>query len=76
MYFTVAIKVKYEDDKGRVKSRTERYLVDAVSVTDSEAMATSYMTQLGEKNFEISSSSQSKIISVIMSEDQESNTQA
>lgn len=76
MYFTVSIKVKFEDDKGRVKSRTERYLVDAVSVTDSEAMATAHMVQLGEKDFEISSSSQSKIISVIMSEDQEDNTPA
>lgn len=70
MYFTVAVKIKYEDDKGRVKSRTERYLVDAVSVTDSEAMATAHMVELGEKDFEISSSSQSKIVSVILTDSQ------
>lgn len=64
-YYTVAVKVKYEDAKGKVKTKTERYLVEAVSVTDSEALMVEYMTKLGEKDYEISSSAESRIVDVI-----------
>jgi len=65
MYFTVAVKIRRDDDKGKTKTYTERYLVQAVSVTDSEAIVVKYMEKLGEKDFTISSSSVSKIVDVI-----------
>ena len=64
MYYTVSVKVSHEDDKGKVKKSTERYLVDAMSVTEAEARVTSFMKDtLGE--FEISAASQSRILEVI-----------
>ena len=64
MYFTVSVKVSFTDDKGKVKKATERYLVDAMSVTEAEARVTSFMKDtLGE--FEISAASQSSILEVI-----------
>lgn len=64
MYFTVSVKVSFTDDKGKVKKATERYLVDAMSVTEAEARVTSFMKDtLGE--FEISAASQSRILEVI-----------
>jgi predicted RNA-binding protein Jag len=64
MYHSVSVKVKFEDDKGKLKTKTEKYLVDAMSVTEAEARVTSYMkgTQV---EFEISSASQSRIVDVI-----------
>lgn len=64
MYHSVSVKVRFEDDKGKVKTKTEKYLVDAMSVTEAEARVTSYMkgTQV---EFEISSASQSRIVDVI-----------
>lgn len=37
IYWQVTVKIKTEDDKGKVKKTTEQYLVDAVSATDAEA---------------------------------------
>jgi predicted RNA-binding protein Jag len=64
MFHSVSVKVKFEDDKGKLKTKTEKYLVDAMSVTEAEARVTSYMkgTQV---EFEISSASQSRIVDVI-----------
>ena len=64
MFHSVSVKVKFEDDKGKIKTKTEKYLVDAMSVTEAEARVTSYMkgTQV---EFEISSASQSRIVDVI-----------
>lgn len=64
MFHSVSVKVSFEDDKGKVKKKTEKYLVDAMSVTEAEARVTSYMkgTQV---EFEISSASQSRIVDVI-----------
>ena len=64
MYHSVSVKVKFEDDKGKIKTKTEKYLVDAMSVTEAEARVTTYMkgTQV---EFEISSASQSRIVDVI-----------
>lgn len=65
MYFVVSVKVVVQDAKGRDKKATERYLVDAMSVTEAEARAVKYMEDQGAHNFEVSAASQSKIIAVI-----------
>ncbi len=64
MYFTVSVKVKFEDDKGKVKTKTERHLVDAMSVTEAEARVVSFMKG-SMQDFEISAASQSRITEVI-----------
>ena len=64
MYFTVSVKVKFEDDKGKVKTKTERHLVDAMSVTEAEARVVNFMKG-SMQDFEISAASQSRITEVI-----------
>jgi Domain of unknown function (DUF4494) len=64
MNYTVAVKVKFEDDKGKVKTKTERYLVDAMSVTEAETRVVKFMEGT-MADFEISSASQSRIVEVI-----------
>jgi hypothetical protein len=64
MYYTVSVKVRFEDDKGKIKTKTERHLVDAMSVTEAESRVVSYMKG-SMQEFEISSASQSRIIDVI-----------
>jgi hypothetical protein len=64
MYFTVSVKVKFEDDKGKVKTKTERHLVDAMSVTEAEARVVSFMKG-SMQDFEISAAGQSRINEVI-----------
>lgn len=64
MFHSVSVKVKFEDDKGKLKTKTEKYLVDAMSVTEAEARVTSYMKG-AQVEFEISSASQSRIVEAI-----------
>lgn len=64
MYYTVSVKVRFEDDKGKVKTKTERFLVDAMTVTEAEARAVSFM-EGSQQEFEISSAAQSRIAEVI-----------
>jgi hypothetical protein len=64
MYFTVSVKVSHEDDKGKIKKVTERYLVDAMSVTEAEARVTKALEDYPNE-FEIVSASTSRIIDVI-----------
>ena len=40
MYFTVTVKLEFTDDNGKKKKQTEKYLVDAVSVTDAAVKVT------------------------------------
>lgn len=64
MYFVVSVKVRFEDDKGKVKTKTERHLVDAMSVTEAEARVVKFM-EGSQQDFEISAASQSRIVEVI-----------
>ncbi len=64
MYFTVSVKVSHEDDKGKVKKTTERYLVDAMSVTEAEARVTKALEDMTNE-FEIVAASTSRIIEVV-----------
>lgn len=63
-YFAVTIKIKREDDKGKLKTVTERHLVDAVTVTEAESRVVKFMEQFGEE-FTISSATESRIIQLI-----------
>lgn len=64
MYFTVSVKVSHEDGKGKVKKTTERYLVDAMSVTEAEARVTKVLEDMTNE-FEIVAASTSRIIEVV-----------
>jgi len=64
-YFTVKAVFETEDNKGKIKKQTEVYLVDAMSVTEAEARITEYLSERGENDFEVKSSSKSNIVSVI-----------
>jgi hypothetical protein len=64
MFFTVSVKVRFEDDKGKVKTKTERHLVDAQTVTEAESRVVSFMED-SQLEYEISSASQSRIAEVI-----------
>ena len=64
MYFTVSVKLQVEDAKGKVKTKTERYLVDAMSVTEAETRVTEYM-QGSMCEFEISAAAVSRIEAII-----------
>ena len=68
MYFTVAVKIENEID-AKVKKTTERYLVDAVSVTEAEARAVKYLQKdLGAGvNFEVTAAGVSRIVGVVES---------
>jgi len=63
-YYKAAVKVEYEDNKGRVKFRKEEYLVSAISPTDVEAKVVKEMEgSMGE--FEIVSIVLTKILDVL-----------
>lgn len=62
-YYKVAVKVEYEDDKGRVKFRKEEYLVSAISPTDVEAKINKELE--GSGDFEIISIVVTKILTVL-----------
>jgi len=64
MYFTVSVKVSFEDDKGKVKKTIERYLVDALSVTEAEARTVKFM-ESDVRDSEIVAVNQSRILVVI-----------
>jgi|TARA_R110000823_G_scaffold272486_1_gene391782 hypothetical protein len=62
-YYTAKVSVAIDTPKG-VKRQTEMYLVDAVSVTDAEAMVVKDFASSGI-DFEVKAVSNSKIIKVI-----------
>jgi hypothetical protein len=66
MYFTVNVKVQHDNGNGKIKKVTERYLVDAMSVTEAEARVTAVLKEdLGGTDFEVVSASVSRIYKVI-----------
>ena len=64
MYFTVSVKVSFQDDKGKVKKTIERFLVDALSVAEAEARTTEFMHS-DVRDSEIVAVNQSRILEVI-----------
>ena len=65
MYFTVTAKILTDNGKGGVKKLTERYLVDAMSVTEAEARATEHLAKDGANDFEIVAAGVSRIVGVV-----------
>lgn len=63
-YFTVSVKFKRENDKGKVKFATERYLVNSMSVTEAEARVVKFLESCPD-DYQISSASESRILEVI-----------
>lgn len=63
-YFTVSVKFKRENDKGKVKTTTERYLVNSMSVTEAEARVVKFLESCPD-DYQISSASESRILEVI-----------
>ena len=63
-YFAITIKIKREDDKGKLKTITERYLVDALTVTEAEGRVVKFMEQYKE-DYNISSATESRIVELI-----------
>lgn len=66
MYFTVNVKVQHDTGNGKIKKVTERYLVDAMSVTEAEARVIVVLKEdLTGTEFEVVSASVSRIFRVI-----------
>lgn len=64
MYYVAKVKVKIEADNGKIKKQTYQHLVNAVSVTDVEAIVTDdYKDSVNE--WELVSVTESKIMSVL-----------
>jgi sulfur relay (sulfurtransferase) DsrC/TusE family protein len=63
-YFQVTVKIKREDAKGKLKTATERHLVEALTVTEAEARVVKFMEQFQEE-YMISSAIESRIIQLI-----------
>ena len=61
-YYKCVVKVEYEDAKGKMKSRKEEYVVEAVSPTDVEAKVTK---ELEGYDFEVAQISLTKILSIL-----------
>lgn len=65
-YFEVKIEFSTENEKGQIKKSKEVYLVDAISVTESEAKVVKYLEFVGEtRDYEIKGSNESKIVEII-----------
>lgn len=63
-YFQVVVKLKREDDKGKLKTITERYLVDALTITEAEARVVKFMVD-SMLDYEISSATESRIMQIL-----------
>ena len=63
MYWQVDVKLKYENESGKVQVVTEKYLIEAVSPTDAEAKATKELE--GESDFSVDKVVKSKILKVL-----------
>jgi len=66
-YFQVKVQFVNEDNK----KQSVAYLVDAMSVTEAEAKIIQYLTNEGEQSFEVKAASESKIVGVISTSDNE-----
>ncbi len=64
-YFTCTVKIKRDSDNGKIKTYTERYLVNAMSVTEAEARVYQFMEEAGEQEFKVAAVSESRILDVI-----------
>jgi len=68
MYYNARVRVKFEDDNGKLKKKTESYLVSAVSVTDAEAIVHSYFEKYPQLEYDVRSVSISSVVDVLSEE--------
>jgi len=67
-YFQVKVQFEEEITVGKKTKNVKKqypYLVDAMSVTEAEAKITKFLSDRGERDFEVKSVQQSKIVGVI-----------
>ncbi len=64
MFYNAKVKVSIEDDKGRIRKQTWVYLVDAVSITDVEAIVTERMKD-SAFDWEVKSVSETNVLEVL-----------
>ena len=64
MFYTAKVKVKQEDDKGKMKKSTEPYIVEAESVTEVEAIVAKEYFGVNFE-YELTSVSETKVIKVL-----------
>jgi hypothetical protein len=63
-YFVVRVKTKRENDNGKIRTYSEAFLVNAMTVTEAEARVVKKLS--GSKDeYSISSAAESRIIEVI-----------
>ena len=67
-YFQVKVQFTVEVN-GKLKKQSVNYLVDAMSVTETEAKTVEYLTAQGENEFEVKAASESKIAGIILQEE-------
>ena len=66
MYYIARVQIKFEDDNGKVKKRTEQYLVHALSITEAEAVVSeSFTSSATTLQYEIKSISESRIVEIL-----------
>jgi len=68
MYYTARVQIKVEDDNGKLKKRTEQYLVHALSITEAEAVVANSFASTGSSptlQYEIKSISESRIVEIL-----------
>jgi hypothetical protein len=63
-YFSVSVAFRRDNGNGKIKKVTERYLVDALTVTEAEARVVKYLSDCPDE-YTISSASESRIVEVI-----------
>ena len=63
-YFNVAVAFKRDNGNGKIKKQTERYLVDALTVTEAEARTVKFLKDCPDE-YVISSVGESRIIEVV-----------
>lgn len=68
MFYQAKVKVKQEDDKGKIKKSTEVYLVDAESVTEVEVIVTKEYFGVNF-DWELMSVSETKVVKVLTGSD-------
>lgn len=64
-YFEAQVEIKSEQDNGKIKTIKERYLVDALSVTEAEAKVNGTFKESSNVEFEVKAVKQSSIVDVI-----------
>ena len=68
MFYQAKVKVKQEDDKGKIKKATEVFLVDAESVTEVEVIVTKEYFGVNF-DWELMSVSETKVVKVLSGSD-------